>query len=254
MDGALTEGVLVAGISSTAAIAGTILGSLFGHLFSGRQAKAQWKRTLQLERERWEKDLQYGNVWWGEDGHIKILQVVIEQYLMPFIGNSIPIDILEIAPGAGRLTAELVPLAKKLTLVDLSSDAIDICRERFKYYKHLDYHVNDGQTLEMIADNAYDLIVSWDSFVHIDKSIVERYVSQFQNKLRKEGIACIHHSARSDQSNDGWRSNMTKELMEEYAAQYGMLVIAQFGSVIRVEDGKPYLRDCTSILQKVQID
>lgn len=223
-----------------------------GHIAENiRQNQELWGR-----RKRWEEELKYGYVWWGEEGrsHVKTRQIVVDTYLMPFIRCSLPLDILEIGPGGGRLTAELIPLAESLTLVDLSSAAIDICRERFKYYEHIHYHVNDGQSLDMLPDDSYDLVVSWDTFVHIDKALVRAYVAQFSPKLRNYGFACIHHSARSDQSEDGWRSDMTKALMEEYAAECGLIVTAQFGSGIRAKDGILHYRDCTSILQKLPIE
>jgi SAM-dependent methyltransferase len=222
------------------------------------RVSANIRQNLELwgSRGRWEEKLKYGYVWWGEEGlaHVKTRQIVVETYLMPFVRHRIPMDIVEIGPGGGRLTAELIPLAKSLTLVDLSPAAIDICRERFKYYDHIRYHVNDGRSLDMLGEESYDLVVSWDTFVHLEKDLVSRYVAQFSAKLRPFGFACIHHAARSGQAEDGWRSNMTKALMETYAAENGMALRAQYGSGLRASDGKPYFRDCTSLLQKVPVE
>ena len=67
MEYVITDGVFIAGISAMSGIAGTILGSIVGHVFSGRQARAQWKRTLQLERERWEKERETDREKWNRD-------------------------------------------------------------------------------------------------------------------------------------------------------------------------------------------
>lgn len=224
----------------------------------GTRIEKNIRKNLELwgRRQRWEGELKYGYKWWGEEGrsHVKTRQIVVETYLMPFISRLIPMDILEIGPGGGRLTAELVSLSKSLTLVDLSAAAIEICRERFKYYDHILYHVNDGRSLDMLPPEAYDLVVSWDTFVHIEKNLVRAYVAQLALKLRPDGFACLHHSARGGQSGDGWRSDMTKALMEEYAEECGLIVIAQFGDGIRFKDRRPFFRDCTSILQKLPAD
>ena len=138
-----------------------------------------------------------------------------EKYLHPFLPGG-ELDIVEIAPGAGRFTAELIRTARSMVLVDLNQTCIDLCRERFRYYQRIQFVVNDGMSLEAVADGSADLIASWDSFVHIELEVVERYVRQFPRILRAGGIAWIHHSARGKHS-EGWRSNMTSELMARYA-------------------------------------
>ena len=158
-------------------------------------------------------------------------------------------DIVEIAPGAGRFTAELVRLARSMVLVDLNQACIDVCRERFRYYQQIRFLVNDGVSLDAVADASADLIASWDSFVHIEREVVERYVLQFPRILRPGGIAWIHHSARGMHS-EGWRSNMTSELMAGYAEASGLLLKAQIFRFLVPQPATTY-KDCISILTKV---
>src|SRR5262245_46619894 len=59
-------------------------------------------------------------------------------------------SILEIAPGYGRWTNYLRRHCTALTVVDLNENCIAACRERFAADTHITYHVNDGQSLDMI--------------------------------------------------------------------------------------------------------
>jgi cyclopropane fatty-acyl-phospholipid synthase-like methyltransferase len=199
---------------------------------SGLSEKAktniEWNQRVWGDRKKWlERD--YGYNWSRENKRPQNYsdpKKLIEKNLLPFIKKE-GMDILELCPGAGRLTVELVSMARNLTLVDMNPVCIEICRDRFKFYDHLTYHVNDGVSLDMIEPQSLDLIISYDSFVHIDKEVVDQYVSQFRDKLRDGGIAWIHHSAVGERQ-IGSRSNMTDQLMKEFAQKHGLLVIAQF--------------------------
>lgn len=119
--------------------------------------------------------------------------------ILPRICAFVPGDtILEIAPGYGRWTAFLKDLCKRLIVVDLSERCIDACRQRFAEYSHISYFVNDGQSLEMVADDSIDFIFSFDSLVHVEDTVMKAYAAQFANKLRSNGAAFIHHSNRGD--------------------------------------------------------
>jgi ubiquinone/menaquinone biosynthesis C-methylase UbiE len=115
--------------------------------------------------------------------------------ILPRISAFVPADtILEIAPGYGRWTAFLKDLCNRLIVVDLSEKCIDKCRQRFEDYSHISYFVNDGQSLEMIADHSIDFIFSFDSLVHAEETVLEAYAAEFAKKLRSRGAAFVHHS------------------------------------------------------------
>ncbi|HVV75224.1 MAG TPA: class I SAM-dependent methyltransferase [Mycobacteriales bacterium] len=102
--------------------------------------------------------------------------------------------ILEIAPGFGRVTQFLRPACDHLVLVDLSPKCIEACKARFPDDPAIEFHVNDGTSLDMVADSSIDLAFSWDSLVHADREVVEAYVAELAKKLTDEGVAFIHHS------------------------------------------------------------
>ncbi len=102
--------------------------------------------------------------------------------------------LLEIAPGFGRWTQFLRTLCRDLVVVDLSTKCIDACKTRFAESSNIEYHVNDGKSLEMVPDGAIDFVFSFDSLVHADEDVLEAYVSQLGRKLTPDGVGFIHHS------------------------------------------------------------
>jgi SAM-dependent methyltransferase len=115
--------------------------------------------------------------------------------IFPRIKAHVPTStILEIACGYGRWTNYLKDLCNHLTVIDLSEECITACKQRFSSFSHLEYHVNDGKSLQMIPDGSIDFVFSFDSLVHADISIIEAYFSQFPRILSSNGVCFIHHS------------------------------------------------------------
>jgi SAM-dependent methyltransferase len=119
--------------------------------------------------------------WWGT--------------IFPRIHLFVPTNtILEIGSGFGRWAFYLRNLCEKLVLVDLSDYCIEKCKARFLDSSNIEYYVNDGKSLAMIPDQTVDFVFSFDSLVHADEEAIESYVNQISSKLRKDGVAFVHHS------------------------------------------------------------
>ena len=76
--------------------------------------------------DSWEWDADGGEKWTESEAW---KDSVIREVLRPRVPEGS--DVLEIGPGAGRWTETLAELAGSLTLVDISSRCIEICRDRF---------------------------------------------------------------------------------------------------------------------------
>src|SRR3954454_21452170 len=115
--------------------------------------------------------------------------------LLPRIHSFVPTaTILEIAPGFGRWTQYLKDLADRLVIVDLAERCIDGCRERFADATNIEYHVNDGRSLDMVEDGSVDFVFSFDSLVHAEREVLRAYLEQLARKLTPDGVGFIHHS------------------------------------------------------------
>lgn len=156
----------------------------------------------------------------------------IKNILIPHIKDDT--TILEIGPGAGEWTKELISLSNRLILVDIVPRCIEICKERFKNFEGIEYYVNEGNNLEFLEDNVVDLVFSMDVFVQISPEDVKTYIFNLSKKLSFGGIGIIHHS-KNGVAKLGWRSGVTNELMKEYCNSNGLKVLDQITSW---EDGK----------------
>ena len=121
------------------------------------------------------------HLWWG----------TIYPRIMGFLPTG---TILEIAPGFGRITRFLKGTCNRLIGVDLTSRCVEACRERFRDEPGVEFHVNDGLSLDMIPDASIDFAFSFDSLVHAEAEVLRSYVHELGRKLSPAGIGFIHHS------------------------------------------------------------
>jgi SAM-dependent methyltransferase len=127
--------------------------------------------------------------WWGGS------EAMWFGALLPRIHPFVPAPtVLEIGPGYGRWTHYLKEQCDRLVVVDLAANCIEHCRRRFAQVSNIEYHVNDGRSLEMIPDCSIDFAFSFDSLVHAELDVVEEYLSQLAQKLTPHGVAYLHHS------------------------------------------------------------
>ena len=193
-------------------------------------------------KENWSATDNFGYQW-GGGYEQKLYQTArfADKFLKPYTGNRYDLKILELSPGGGRFTAELIRYAETLDLLDMNEACLDICRERFKFVPTpIRYYLNDGRSCEMIEDQDYDLIASFDSMVHVHPDIVNGYVLQLATKLKPGCLIWMDHSGKGAVET-GHRTDMTMELMAEFAKQAQLEVVAQ---VLRNE------RDCISVLKR----
>jgi hypothetical protein len=118
-----------------------------------------------------------------------------EGCIFPRIRRFLPVGtVLEIAPGHGRWTQFLVHECDRYVGVDLSAPCVDICRARFKDALNAAFHVNDGRSLDSVADGSVDFAFSFDSLVHVERDVLADYLTDLADKLSPTGVAFIHHS------------------------------------------------------------
>ena len=165
-------------------------------------------------------------------------------------------SVLELAPGAGRNTERLCEVSKKIYAIDFNAYAIEQTRERLgSSYRGCDieYHVNNGSDISMIADGSISAIYCWDAAVHFDKSILSSYIQEFARVLGAGGKGFVHHSNLGDSAhtnikkNPGWRSNMSKESFAEMCEANGLRVAAQVDIPWR------NIKDCVTVFEKRMI-
>jgi SAM-dependent methyltransferase len=129
------------------------------------------------------------STWWGGT------PALWHGALLPRLHAYLPAGtVLELAPGYGRWSQYLKDRAERLILVDMTERCIEGCRERFADAQNIEYHVNDGRSLDMVEDGSVDLVFSFDSLVHAEADVLEAYLEQLARKLSPDGVGFIHHS------------------------------------------------------------
>ncbi len=179
--------------------------------------------------------------------------------ILPRITRWLPAEsILEIAPGYGRCTQYLIRACDRLTIVDLVPRCIRECKRRFRSRAgaRLKAYVNDGRSLNMVRDEAYDFVFSWDSLVHVEEDVMRDYLLQLGRKLRPGGAGFLHHSnlgafagpdGKLTVENPHWRgASMSAEKFRRFAAEAGLVVLAQE----LVPWGGAVLNDCFSAFMR----
>lgn len=139
--------------------------------------------------------------------------------------------VLEIGPGHGRWSALIPHRVPKGTvhLVDLSPSCIEFCKKRLSEYTNIQYHVNDGRSLQPIADQSVDFVFSFDAFVHIEEQEVRAYAREFHRVMKPQSMGVIHHpgSPTPEQRQNGMRSLVDSRKFSAILAENSLHVIRQ---------------------------
>lgn len=205
-----------------------------------------WKRYDWKDRGR-----EWGNGYGGID-------LGWRHAIQPRIGGFLPTGhALELAPGYGAWTDFLRPHCKRMSLVDLTPNCIEHCRERYGR-RGMSYHVNDGRSLEMIEDMSVDFVFSVHSLVHAEHDVMRSYVLQLGRKMRPGAVGFIHHSNLGEHSDarggwkpgeDHWRgSDMTAAKFREDCREAGMVAVYQ--EIIPWGGENDKFIDCYSLFMK----
>jgi len=188
----------------------------------------------------------------------EFMPVQWEQVIWPIIKDEDLTATLDLACGHGRNSNMLRRYARSIDLVDVNQSCIEACRQRFGAQKDdcvFRYHVTTGNSLP-VPTGSISFVYSWDSMVHFDKLVVRDYVNDVFRALKPGGSAFLHHSnygtIAPDSSwtkNHGNRSDMTADLMRQYADQAGFKIKFQRLSGMADGWGMDDL-DCLTLLQK----
>ena len=152
----------------------------------------EWNATQWGEKCDWKRGGAEWSAGWGSP------ETQWFASIYPRIHSFIPADhILELAPGFGRWTRFLLPMAgKSFRAVDMTGKCVEYCPREF-VGKHSDFQAvqNDGLSLKEVSDRTYDFVFSFDSLVHASIDILGNYIAQILDSLlAPEGVCFLHHS------------------------------------------------------------
>jgi ubiquinone/menaquinone biosynthesis C-methylase UbiE len=149
--------------------------------------------------------------------------------------DKLNLDVLEIACGKGRHSAQIADKCGKLLLTDTSTDAIAFTKERFKHHDNVEtFIIEDGESLPFIADESVTGVFSYDSMVHFEPVTIAAYLNEIRRILVPGGKAVLHHSNFSEMpdkpfdKSPGWRNYMTSDLFRHFVHRAGLQLETHF--------------------------
>ena len=161
--------------------------------------------------------------------------------------------ILEVGPGAGRWTTYLMNLAERLYLVDISQKCIEICKKKFQSENFIEFLLLKEICLDKLKNSSLDCIFSYDVFVHIDYKDIEKYFSEFKEKISKDGKIIIHYSRVGDKLGK-FRSRFNEDDFKYLLKKYNFKVINIYDN-LKLEEIESYnaskYNEVISILKKI---
>jgi ubiquinone/menaquinone biosynthesis C-methylase UbiE len=199
------------------------------------------ENTLKWDHYRWE----HGENEWTPSAQWK--QSVIDHVMLKNVAPDC--TVLEIGPGFGRWTRKLVEISRRLIVVDISIKCIEHCKKVFGENDNIEFHLNDGRSLEFIAADSIDFVWSFDVFVHIEPMDVDRYLSEFHRILKKDGRIIIHHGIIG-KTDHNWRSTLTLQSFTTLLQKHNFTLTEQFSSWGDNNEFKVDSGDVVSILKK----
>lgn len=198
-----------------------------------RQANIEGNLLRWNEQHKWRKD---GDEWNGQAAACGVPYDVWKASLVAHLiePNVCPDSVvLEIAPGHGRWT-EFLLRAKYVLAVDLSPACLAFCRKRFEAAGNLDLFLTSGIALPKLASGMVDFVFSYDSFVHMDRSVIGHYMHEIARVLLPGGRAIIHHANIADaeshhqDQHPGWRAAIDDGIVRDLANAAHLTVERQF--------------------------
>lgn len=166
---------------------------------------------------------------WTPDPRWK--QEILDHALVPWLERGR--HVLEIGPGGGRWTAELLAYEPaRLIGVDLSENCVALCRERFADATAAEFHVNDGKSLSVVEDASIDFAWSFDVFVHMEIDTIRTYLQELARVMRPRARAVIHYPsidrAQLEDARLGWRGDVTSAQMTRALQDAGFDVLHDY--------------------------
>jgi len=151
--------------------------------------------------------------------------------IWPLIEGADFSTVLELAPGHGRNTAKLLPLAGRVYAVDINQTNIDFLNKRFEGVKNLMAMANGGADLDKIDNASITFVYCFDAMVHFDSDVVRSYIKEFRRIMKPGARAFIHYSAYDKnptgtfRDHPGWRNFMNPALFHHWLAKEGFTIL-----------------------------
>jgi len=145
--------------------------------------------TAFVESGRYKTEL-YGTAWGHTDDnpdYQRIKMTWLMDVIMPHF------TVLEIGPGGGRWSQNLIDKVAKAILVDGTPASEIAIRYRFNW-DGFSYRVSPDGTMPFVDSGSIDYCFSFDTFVHFEPLLFDTYVGEIGRSLRPGGKFRLHYA------------------------------------------------------------
>jgi ubiquinone/menaquinone biosynthesis C-methylase UbiE len=149
-----------------------------------------------------EWDTRYGNRYrhlgdeWCDDGteERQWERRLFANSVEPSIGPSS--RVIEIGPGGGKWTVRLAPKVEQLVVFDVAAAMLERTHARVVEagFDNVSFQLGNGHDMAPLESAAYDVVFSYDVFVHIALEDTVAYIAEIARLLRPGGVAILHHA------------------------------------------------------------
>jgi 2-polyprenyl-3-methyl-5-hydroxy-6-metoxy-1,4-benzoquinol methylase len=100
--------------------------------------------------------------------------------------------LLEIGCGGGRMTVPLAAEFARVVAVDVSANALEMCRAACSGVTNVEFLQGDERVLEQLPGGSFDVVFSYATLQHVSgKRSVEQYIFESVRLLRPGGVAIL---------------------------------------------------------------
>lgn len=219
--------------------------------FSNKLKSIEAKKNFPGWNSVAQNKLTWNNWNWNEMGEEWTKsQVWKDKLVSEIIQKLIPDNssIIEIGPGGGRWSEFLLKKSSTLHLVDISKKCLELCSERFKKNKNIDFNLIKDVKFDFAESDSMDVVFSYDVFVHIDKAQIIEYFQEFERVLKKNGRIILHYSKVGDKFGE-YRSRFTYEDMDELMSELKLKLITEY-DVETLETDKGSFFEVIAVIDK----
>ena len=171
-----------------------------------------------------------GNEW----GALNDATDIINEYLLEYVNKDSVVG--EIGIGGGRIANLVAPKVKKLYGFDVAKQMLKNASKSLSSHKNIEYVHLNGSKFENNLESSFDMIYSFDVFVHLDLHNIWAYFKEIKKALKDDGKVFLHTSNLTTQA--GWNRFkvqdrywpggfyfITPEIIETLAKRAGFKII-----------------------------
>ena len=114
---------------------------------------------------------------WGDPDISEPLRHVRDRFLRPYATSDA--NVVEIGPGGGRWTRYMKDV-RHLYAVDYHQELLNELKSNHRGGDNVSFIKNNGDDFPSIPDGAADFLWSFDTFVHLDIDIIDRYLGNMR--------------------------------------------------------------------------